>query len=119
MFVMKCFFPNVFVNHFPKIHILFPEDMWNYTSMRRHTPKYIYVCNLLHIQNHRFSLGRNFSLSIIYMHEIKNNYKILQKKSIALITFMYTLSRTMYLFEANLKFLANTSTPDIAQYHLE
>ena len=47
------------------------------------------------------------------------NYKILQKKSIALITFMYTLSRTMYLFEANLKFLANTSTPDIAQYHLQ
>ena len=32
---------------------------------------------------------------------------------------MYTLSPTMYLFEANLKLLANTATPDIAQYHLE
>ena len=27
-------------------------------------------------------------------------------------------SRTMYLFEANLNLLANTSTPDVVQYHL-
>ena len=32
---------------------------------------------------------------------------------------MYALLRTMYLFEANLKLLPNTSTPDVAQYHLE
>ena len=32
---------------------------------------------------------------------------------------MFTLSQTIDLFEANLKLLANTSTPDVAQYHLE
>ena len=32
---------------------------------------------------------------------------------------MFALSRKMYLFEANLDFLANTSTLDVAQYHLE
>ena len=32
---------------------------------------------------------------------------------------MFALSQTMYLFEANLNLLANTSTPDVAQYHLE
>ena len=32
---------------------------------------------------------------------------------------MFALSRIMYLFEANLNLLANTSTPDVAQYHLE
>ena len=32
---------------------------------------------------------------------------------------MFTLSQTMYLFEANLNLPASTSTPDIAQYHLQ
>ena len=32
---------------------------------------------------------------------------------------MFALSRTMYLFKANLNLLANTSNPDIAQCHLE
>ena len=32
---------------------------------------------------------------------------------------MFTLSQMMYLFEATLNLLANTLTPDIAQYHLE
>ena len=32
---------------------------------------------------------------------------------------MFKLSQTMYLFKGNLNLLANTSTPDIAQYHLE
>ena len=32
---------------------------------------------------------------------------------------MFALSRTMYLFEVNLNLLANTSTHDVAQYHLE
>ena len=31
---------------------------------------------------------------------------------------MLTLPQTMYLFEANLNLVANTSTPDVAQYHL-
>ena len=31
---------------------------------------------------------------------------------------MFTLSRTMYLFEANMNPLANTLTPEVAQYHL-
>ena len=33
-------------------------------------------------------------------------------------TFMLTLSQTMYLFEANLNLLADTSTPDLERYHL-
>ena len=32
---------------------------------------------------------------------------------------MFALSRKMYMFKANPILLANTSTPDIAQYHLE
>ena len=31
---------------------------------------------------------------------------------------MYALSQIMFLFEVNLKLLANM-TPDVAQYHLE
>ena len=31
---------------------------------------------------------------------------------------MFALSRTMCLFEAKLNLLANTSTPDVVQYHL-
>ena len=34
-------------------------------------------------------------------------------------TFTFAVSQTMYLFEANLNLLANTSTPDVAQYHLK
>ena len=34
-------------------------------------------------------------------------------------TFMFALSQTRYLFKDNLKLLANTSTPGVAQYHLE
>ena len=30
-----------------------------------------------------------------------------------------TISKTMYLFEANLNLVANTSTPDVAQYHFK
>ena len=33
-------------------------------------------------------------------------------------TFMFALSWTMYLFEANLNLLADTSTPDLERYHL-
>ena len=32
---------------------------------------------------------------------------------------MYALSQIMFLFEVNLKLLANIMTPDVAQYHLE
>ena len=32
---------------------------------------------------------------------------------------MFALSRKMYMFKVNLNLLANTSTPDIVQYHLE
>ena len=31
---------------------------------------------------------------------------------------MFALSQTMFLFEANLNLLADTSTPDLEQYHL-
>ena len=30
---------------------------------------------------------------------------------------MFALSRAIYLFEANLNPVANTSIPDVAQYH--
>ena len=32
---------------------------------------------------------------------------------------MFALSWKRYMFKANLNLLANTLTPDIAQYHLE
>ena len=31
---------------------------------------------------------------------------------------MFVLSRTMYIFEANLNLLADTSTPNLERYHL-
>ena len=82
---MNVFFLNVFVNHFPKTHILFPE-MCAITRAcaGTHPSKFtcaIYcTCKII-----VYSLWRNFSLGIIYIHEISNiiNYKILQKKYIA------------------------------------
>ena len=32
---------------------------------------------------------------------------------------MFESSQTMYLFDAKPNLVANTSTPDVAQYHLE
>ena len=89
-----------------------------------------------------FPVRRNFSLKyfllkIIYRIYNVMNCKILLKylekipcslvssiKSLLIITWywhnsMFTLSQTMYWFEANQNLLANTSTPDVVQYHLE
>ena len=78
-----------------------------------------------------YPVRRNFSLNIIYRkfkmqlivkyfkyaaHQFPqtNHYLLLLDTD---ILFMFALSRTMYLFEANLNLLANTSSPDVAQYY--
>ena len=74
----------IFVNHFSKIHILFPK-MHAIAHARTRTNPSKFTCAIYHTRKIiAFSLRKTFSLSIIYIHEIENviNYKILQKKHV-------------------------------------
>ena len=67
------FFFDVFVNHFPKIHILFPETgVIAHACAGNHPNKF--MCAIYRTREIIvFSLRRNFSLNIIYKLNLKRN----------------------------------------------
>ena len=85
-----------------------------------HFPKEIFHWRIFH-----WRLYRKFKTSLIVKTLQNIRCSLVSTNEILVIitwyghSFMSALSQTMYLLEANVNFLPNTSTHDIAQYQLE